>query len=117
MSIFNKKEIKESIDHREYRKLLSLLNDIDFMTTIENIHISKVTLDFYEKGSPDWESENNYFKSCQKNLLTKIGVYDGIRRDIIELLDNSNVEDLKGFQYPIPSHEKIRVLTRIILRD
>lgn len=117
MSIFNKKKVAEnSADYKKYMELYSLLTEIDFIPVIKELCTVKTTLDFYEKKSPDWEAEMTFYKNCRKTLLCLIGVYDSTRRDIIEILDNSNAEDLKGFRYPIPSHEKIRRITKIITK-
>lgn len=113
MSIFKKKEVpKHSRDFNKYIELIELLSDIDFETTINELLAVERTLKFYEKNSPDWQCEMDYYKRCQHTLLVKIGVYDDTRRDIIELLNHTKEEDCKNFSRPITSHEVIRNIVK-----
>lgn len=113
MSIFKKKEApKHSRDFNKYIELIELLSAVDFETTIKELLVVEHTLKFYEKNSPDWQGEMDYYKRCQHTLLCKIGTYDGIRREIIELLSHTKEEDCKNFSRPITSHEEIRNITK-----
>ena len=54
----------------------------------------------------------DYYKSCQHTLLCKIGVYDSIRQEMIELLKHTKEDDCKIFTRPLTSHEVIRIIAR-----
>lgn len=113
MSIFKKKEVvKHSRDYNKFIELLESLNDIDFQHIIKELLTLEYTLKFYEKKSPDWQCEMDYYKCCQYTLLCKIGTYDGIRRDIIELLNHTKEEDCKNLSVPLTSHEEIRNIVK-----
>lgn len=113
MSIFKKKEIvKNSRDYNKFLDLRQSLNDIDFQSTINELLTLEHTLKFYERNSPDWQGEMDYYKRCQHTLLCKIGAYDDIRREMIELLNHTKEDDCKIFTRPITSHEVIRIIVR-----
>lgn len=114
MGIFLKKEITEhSRDFNKLMKLLELLNDIDFQTTVNELCVLEHTLKFYKKNSPDWQCEMDYYKRCQITLLCKIGVYDDTRQEIIELLNHTKEDDCKNYcSRPVTSHEIIRGIVK-----
>lgn len=111
MSIFKKKEVvKHSRDYNKFLNLRYSLNDIDFQSTINELCTLERTLKFYEKNSPDWKCEMDCYKRCQRTLLCKIGGYDSIRREMIELLNHTTEDDCKEFVVPRTSHEIIRII-------
>lgn len=113
MNIFKKKEVpKHSRDFNKYIELIEFLSSIDVQTTIKELLVLEHTLKFYEKNSPDWQSEMDYYKRCQHTLLCKIGAYDDTRREIIELLNHTKEEDCKNLSRPITSHEEIRNIVK-----
>lgn len=117
MSIFKKEEEVKSADYRKVWSLLQELNDIDFLSTIRELYLTKETLNFYIEDSPDWKAEKEYYERCQHTLLLKIGCYDGIRHDIIEIRKRTKAEDCKRLSIPKTSHEAIRIITRIIMKE
>ena len=117
MSIFKKDEEVKSADYRKIQSLLWELKDIDFLSTIRELYVTKETLNFYAEGSPDWKAEKEYFERCQLTLLNKIGCYDSIRQDTIEMLNRTKEEDCKNFSCPKTSHEIVRMTTRIIIKE
>lgn len=117
MSIFKREEEVKSADYRKVLSRLEELNNIDFDSTIRELYLTKETLNFYAKGSPDWKAEKAYFEKCQLTLLNKIGCYDGVRRDMIEILNRTKEEDCKNFSRPRTSHEIVRMTTRIIIKE
>lgn len=113
MGIFKKKEVtKHSRDFNKFIELIESLSYIDFETTIKELLTLEHTLKFYEKKSPDWQGEMDYYKRCQHTLLCKIGAYDGIRWEINELLKHTKEEDCKNLSVPLTSHEEIRNITK-----
>lgn len=117
MSIFKREEEVKSADYKKVQSLLWELKDIDFLSTIRELYLTKETLNFYIEGSPDWKAEKEYYERCQLTLLNKIGCYDGIRRDIIEILDKTKAEDCREFSRPRTSHETIRIMTKIVMKE
>ena len=88
-----------------------------FFSTIRELYLTKETLNFYIEGSPDWKAEKGYYERCQLTLLNKIGYYDGVRHDIKEILNRTKAEDCKRLSLPKTSHETIRIMTRIIMKE
>lgn len=113
MDIFKKKEtVKHSKDCNKFLDLTESLNEIDFQSTINELCALEHTLKFYEYNSPDWRCEMSYYKHCQKTLLCKIGAYDSIRQEIIELLNHTKEDDCKNWSRPLTSHEIIRSIVK-----
>lgn len=82
---------------------------------VADINVKNIALTIYPEGA-DLDLARIDLAEAKKSLMCKIGEYDMLRQEIIDILENHKDEVPQNFAHPIPSHWQVEHAIRTFVK-